>query len=51
MNFGWLNAKIGWKTANGQLLFLALHCSSLIGLKTCMHANFLSLGLNTMNLE
>ena len=25
MDFGWLNSEIGWKIANGQLLFLALH--------------------------
>jgi len=25
MDFGWPNVEIGWKMANGQLLFLALH--------------------------
>ena len=24
MDFGWPNVEIGWKMANGQLLFLAL---------------------------
>ena len=25
MDFGWPNTESGWKMANGQLLFLALH--------------------------
>jgi len=28
MDFGWPNVEIGWKMANGQLLFLALHMNN-----------------------
>ena len=40
MDFGWPNAKIGWKMSSGQLLFLALkvHDSILENLKYVLNS-------------